>query len=86
MSCEHKTLHFEGKHIAYLVCNGCGKAWERTVEYERNNRSTYYRATQKDCIQRHEGKNKLIYNSDKKIVVDSKGKTVISKIEEANMI
>jgi hypothetical protein len=21
--CEHKTLHFEGKHLAYLVCS-CG--------------------------------------------------------------
>ena len=41
--CEHKTLHFEGKWLAYLVCS-CGKKWERTVNYIQNTRYTFFRA------------------------------------------
>ncbi len=43
MDCKHKTLHFEGKHLAYLVCT-CGKKWERVVDYSGNTRRTRFRA------------------------------------------
>jgi hypothetical protein len=41
--CEHKTLHFEGRNLSFLVCNGCGRRWEREVTYSKNNRSTYFK-------------------------------------------
>ena len=46
--CEHKTLHFEGKWLAYLVCS-CGKKWERTVNYIQNTRYTFFRVLTKDA-------------------------------------
>ena len=46
--CEHKTLHFEGKWLAYLVCS-CGKKWERTVNYTQNTRYTFFRVLTKDA-------------------------------------
>lgn len=42
-NCEHKTLHFEGKRLAYLVCS-CGKRWKRCVKYTKNIRHTFFRA------------------------------------------
>jgi len=43
MDCKHKTLHFEGKNLAYLVCT-CGNKWERVVDYRGNTRITRFRA------------------------------------------
>ena len=44
-TCCHKTLHIEGKYLKFLVCNGCGKKWEREVEYSKNTRYTFFRLT-----------------------------------------
>lgn len=41
-TCKHKTLHFEGKYLAFIVCS-CGKRWERQVEYSKNTRYTFFK-------------------------------------------
>ena len=45
--CQHKTFHFEGRNLAYLVCS-CGKRWEREVNYIKNTRYTYFKAVDKN--------------------------------------
>ncbi len=45
-SCEHRTLHFEGKNLRYLVCT-CGHRWERFVEYTGHIRMTRFRKVNK---------------------------------------
>ena len=44
-TCCHKTLHIEGKYLKSLVCNGCGKKWEREVGYSKNTRYTFFKLT-----------------------------------------
>jgi len=41
--CYHNTLHIEGKYLKFLVCNSCGKKWERCREYSKNTSYTFFR-------------------------------------------
>lgn len=42
--CQHPTLHIEGKYLKFMVCNFCGKRWERQVSYSQNTRSTLFKS------------------------------------------
>ena len=44
MECHHNELRFDGKQMARIICIGCGKKWERCVEYVGSMRVTRLRS------------------------------------------